>query len=398
MAKLHFTKALIEALEPTDRLQSFTDNQTRGLTLKVTPAGVKTFYLTKKFKGRTETTKLGRFPETTLAMARHRLAKLQQQYDAGISPAEEKRQERAELRLTEFFEIYYRDHCEIHNRRPDYARYTYERYVAPTLGHKKLSQITRSDVAAMHREFGRSGHPRTANKAQGLLRAILNKAIAWEYLQGTNPAQHIERFKEVSRDRFMSRGEVARFHEALAQESDSTLRDYFLVLLYTGARKTEALRMAWADVDLEHEVWRIPETKNGDARRVVLAGPTMAILNRRHEARERDNPYHPWVFPGRVSGNPLTDPKRAWERIKDRANLEDLRIHDLRRTHASWMLEGGADLTVIGKALGHKDFESTLVYARLDLDPVRKAVDQTVRALSPKLRALNDSTGEASDE
>ncbi len=69
MAKLHFTKALIEALEPTDRLQSFTDDQTRGLTLKVTVNGVKTFYLTKKFKGRTESTKLGRFPETTLVMA-----------------------------------------------------------------------------------------------------------------------------------------------------------------------------------------------------------------------------------------------------------------------------------------------------------------------------------------
>ena len=101
------------------------------------------------------------------------------------------------------------------------------------------------------------------------------------------------------------------------------------------------------------------------------------------------DPTNPWVFPGRVQGRPFAEPKRAWERILERADIEDLRIHDLRRTHGSWMLEGGADLMVIGKALGHKDISSTLVYARLDLDPVRKAVEKTARALSPRLKSVD---------
>lgn len=398
MAKLHFTKALIEAIEPTDKLQSFTDDQTRGLTLKVTPNGVKTFYFTKRFRGRIESTKLGRFPETTLAKARAKIARLRSQYDDGISPVEEKQKARAELTLNAFFEVYFTDHCQVHNKRPEYARYSYERYIKPTLGRKRLSEIRRNDVAVMHRDLGRDGRHRTANKAQGLLRAILNKAIAWEYLNGENPAQHIQRFREYSRDRFLSAKEVERFHEALAEEADPTIRDFFLMLLYTGARKTETLTMAWVDVGLDSEVWRIPDTKNQEPRRVVLAGPAMVILRRRMEVQSQIDPHGEWVFPGRVHGKHFADPKKAWERVLSRAGIEDLRMHDLRRTHASWMLEGGADLTVIGKALGHKDFASTLVYARLDLDPVRKAVEKTARALSPKLKGVSNSEVVADDE
>jgi len=381
MAKLSFTKALIEAIEPTDRIQTFTDTKTRGLTLIVTPKGVKTFYLTRKFEGRVERSRLGRFPDYALSRARTRAGQLNALYDGGINPQEEKRRRQAESSLDAFFEIYFEDHCRIHNRRPDYARYTYERYLSPALGRKKLSTIRREDVAQLHRELGRSGRQRTANKAQALLRAILNKAIAWEYLRGENPAQYVQRFREVSRDRFMSAEEVIRFHEALSHEANETLRDFFLMLLYTGARKSEMLRMRWRELDFERELWRIPDTKTGEPRRVVLAGPALVILRRREASRSA---AIEWVFPGKRPGRPLNDPKRAWERILDRAGIEDLRIHDLRRTHGSWMLEGGADLMVIGKALGHKDLGSTQVYARLNDDPVRKHVERTARALSPK--------------
>ena len=146
--------------------------------------------------------------------------------------------------------------------------------------------------------------------------------------------------------------------------------------------------MAWIDVDFDTEIWRIGDTKNQEPRRVVLSGPAVVVLQRRQAHRAAVDPTNPWVFPGRIHGRPFTEPKRAWERILERADIQDLRIHDLRRTHGSWMLEGGADLMVIGKALGHKDYSSTLVYARLDLDPVRKAVEKTARALSPRLSSV----------
>ncbi len=422
MAKIHLTDKLIKALPPKDKTASYTDTKTRGLTLLVTPAGAKTFYLIRKVDGAVERTKLGRYPDTSLGAARRRASSYNVQYDAGINPNEEKRRKRAELSLDAFFEVYYREHCLIHNKRPETTRYTYEHYVKPALGRKKLSDIRRSDVQSMHAALGRSGRLRTANKAQGCVRAILNRAIAWEYLRGDNPAEHIRRFQETSRDRFLSKAELERFHLALAEEPELT-RDFFLMLLYTGARKGEVLSMTWADVDLDSETWRIPDPKNREPRRVVLAGPAMVILRRREAARRDsedpgvspgraasgfpraprpgltrggpgdrrpDSPGpSPWVFPGRVRGKPLQEPKRAWERVLDRAGIEDLRVHDLRRTHASWMLAGGADLPTIAKALGHRDFHSTLVYARLDLDPVRKAVEATARALSPEPKLVS---------
>ncbi len=378
MAKMHFTKQVIENIVPTEKNQSFTDDQVRGLTLIVTPKGVKTFYLTRKFNGKVERNKLGRFPETSLAIARERAAKLHLRYDAGINVAETQRRAREELTLDAFFSIYFRDHSMLHNKRPNDAKYHYNRYLAPKFGQKKLSQISRSQVMEHHLELGRAGHERAANKAASQLRAIYNKALAWEYFEGMNPAQHIQRYRERSRDRFMSAAELGRFHRGLSHESD-LIRDFFLLLLYTGARKSEMLSMRWADIDLDAGLWRIPDTKNGDPRRVVLATVALQILHRR-----RNQPVVcAWVFPSPADLNKhLVDVKRAWLRILTRAGIEDLRIHDLRRTHGSWMLANGADPLVIGKALGHKDLASTLVYARMDVSQVRKHVEDTVEKLS----------------
>jgi integrase len=386
MAKVLLTDKFVKAIPPMEKTAAYTDTKTRGLTLLVTPGGAKTFYLTRKFDGKVERPKLGRYPDTKLAAARRKAGQLNALFDAGTNPEEEKRRKRTELTLDAFFEVYYRDHCQLHNKDPKVTRYTYEQYVKPALGKKKLSMIRREDVKRMHMDLGRSGRLRTANKAQGCVRAILNKAIAWEYLRGGNPAQHIERFREQARDRFLSKAELERFHEALGEEGE-LIRDIFLLLLYTGARKSEVLRMQWSEVDLDSEVWRIPEPKNHEPRRVVLAGPALVILKRRDlEA----SPGVPWVFPGGAPGKPVQELKRPWDRILNRAGIDDLRIHDLRRTHASWMLAGGADLPTIAKALGHRDFHSTLVYARLDLDPVRKAVERTVQNLAPKLKLVSD--------
>lgn len=386
MAKHHFTKSWIESIESTDRLQSFTDDQVRGLTLKVTPNGVKTFYLVKRFEGNLESTKLGRFPETTLKIARERAAKLHLQYDAGVNPAEEKRRERSELTLDAFFKIYHRDHCRLRNR-TDYSKYTYENYIQPFLGRKKLSQIRRSDVSEMHTALGKGGKKRTANKAHTVIRAMLNKAIAWEYLEGANPAEHVQRFREQSRDRFMSKAEAERFQEALSQEPDDTIRDYFAILLYTGARKTETLKMRWDQIDFDAATWRIPDPKNGEPRLVSLAQVAMTILKRRQKLHDST-----WVFPGRKRGHHLTEPKKAWERILERAEIDDLHIHDLRRTLGSWLRSAGADLQVIGKVLGHKDYQSSLIYSRLDVDVTRVPLERATKALAPRPKAVTRTT------
>lgn len=382
MSKAHFTKAFIDSIAPAvGKNLTFTDDKVRGLTLLVTPApyGTKTFYFTRKHLARVRRIKLGRYPECSVAIARERAAKLHIDYDAGNDIVQIRKQERAELTLTAFFEIYHEQHCQLHNRRPEYARYHFERYIKPSLGNKQLSHIERADVAELHRFLGRSGRPRTANKAHSLLRAILNRAIAWEYLSHPNPAQHVDRFKESSRDRFLQPTEMEAFHAAVGQEAE-IVRDLIYLLLFTGARKTEALTMRWPDVDLNEAVWHIPDSKNGEPRRVALAGAALAILQR----RSGDPSGSPWVFPGSDPTRHYVDPKRAWERVCDRAGINNLRIHDLRRTLGSWLLANGADLVTIQKALGHKDFRSTLVYARNNIDVVRREVNNAARKLMPK--------------
>jgi integrase len=142
--------------------------------------------------------------------------------------------------------------------------------------------------------------------------------------------------------------------------------------------------MRFADLNLAEATWRIPVTKNGQALTVHLTAEALEILRRRQAASGGS----PWVFPGgkKNQAGHLNSPKGAWARICKRAGLENLRMHDLRRTLGSWQAATGASLPVIGKSLGHKSQATTAVYARLNLDPVRASVDTAVAAM---LAAVN---------
>ena len=377
MAKAHFTKSWIENVEaPTKRL-TFTDDTTRGLTLLVNPTGIKTFYVVRKYRGRVERTLLGRFPELTLAEARKKASYFQVQFDAGVNPNEARRQAREELTLNAFFETYYHDHCEIKNRRPEDTRANYQRYLAPRLGSKQLSAIDRSDIKAVMRQLGDRGRKRTANNAHTLARAIFNKAIAWEYFDGRNPAEHIERYPEHVRTRRLMPDEVPRFLAALAKEESETNRDAIALLLYTGARLENVLSMHWSEVDLDNAIWTIPRTKNGDSQRVVLTTQALDILKRR-----KKNAWSVFVLPGNGKKGHIDNLTKAWNRLLDRAGFEDLRRHDLRRTLASTMADMGANQAQIQMMLGHRSPQSAQAYVHPDLESLRETVGMATKRLS----------------
>ncbi|MGH9664459.1 MAG: site-specific integrase, partial [Bryobacteraceae bacterium] len=170
--------------------------------------------------------------------------------------------------------------------------------------------------------------------------------------------------------------EIKRFLEALRAEADSDARDFFLLLLFTGARKSEVLRMRWGDVNLESGVWTNPDTKTGDAVTVPLSAPALAVLTARTDGGRPE-----WVFPSSGATGHLVEPKKAWTRILKRAAIQGLWMHDLRRTLGSWMAATGANLSIIAKALGHKNLTTTTRYARLDLDPIRRATQTAADAM-----------------
>ncbi len=180
----------------------------------------------------------------------------------------------------------------------------------------------------------------------------------------------------------MQGDELPRFFQALAEEQNDTIRDYVATSLLTGARKANVQSMQWSDISFDREEWRIKETKNRTPQTVTLAPEVLTILRSR-------KPSHPtrFVFPGEGKTGHLTTPNKGWQRILKRAGIEDLKIHDLRRTLGSWQAKLGTSLAIISKSLNHKNIATTSIYARLDSNPVRESVNAATAAILEAARA-----------
>lgn len=235
---------------------------------------------------------------------------------------------------------------------------------------RKISSFERVEIERLHAKIGKENGIYQANRLLERIRSIFNKAIEWGWT-GVNPAVGVKKFKEKRRDRFLQPDELPRFFEALANEPNETARDFFMVSLLTGARKSNTLAMRWQDINFHNATWRIVETTNGDAQTIHLPQQAMDILTERKWASESA-----FVFVGSGKSGHLADPKKAWMRILAEAGIADLRIHDLRRTRGSYQAATGANGYIIGKSLGHRSQQSTAIYARLNLDPVRESVNK----------------------
>ena len=242
------------------------------------------------------------------------------------------------------------------------------------LGHWRTRPVTsfsRAEVQTLVNMLGRENGRATANRTVELLRAIINKGKQWSLVEGENPATGITKFKLKPRDRFVYDDELPRLLKAIEEEENQDIKDYILISLHTGARKMNVLTMRWADVDLANAVWKIPDTKNDTAHTILLTSAELQIL----QARFNNRRSFEFVFPGTgTKSRHLTDPKKGWRRILKRAGIENLHLHDLRRTLGSYMELTGASLSVIGNALNHKDVSTTRkVYAHSAHEAERSA-------------------------
>jgi integrase len=379
--QINFTKAVLDGLEMPGAGQRtiYHDIKTNGLQIRVTHTGVKTFSLYRRVKaGSAERVTLGRYPDMTIEQARREAARLNALLVQGINPNTDVRALKSETTLQELFDDFIKHR---QNKRGAYLaektkrsyRYDFELYLGKW-GKRKLSQFKDTDLGNLHKAIGKT-HPTTANRIIALASSLFSYAAKRKIFKGDNPAMGIEKFFENKRDRFLQADELPAFFKALTDEPNETMRDYFLIALLTGARRSNVLAMAWKDIHLNRAEWRIPVTKNGDPQTVMLSPETVEIL----QARQGVNDV--WVFPGNGASGHLEEPKKAWKRLLDRAGLDNLRIHDLRRTLGSWQAKTGASLVIIGKSLNHKSPSTTAVYARLDLDPVRESVDRATSAM-----------------
>jgi len=376
MNKINFTKANIDALPAPESGERniYHDSKTPGLQLRVT--SVKTFFVNKRIKGgNPERITLGRYPDMSIEQARRKTKEIIHDIAEGINPAEIKRGKKAELTFAELFDEYIERHSKPNKKTWDEDLEKYRKHIEKPIGKMKLSTISRSEIASIHSSISKKGFTTAANRTLALISSVYGWAIStgrWNI----NPALGIRRNKENSRDRFLQGDELPRFFQAVAKEENETIRDYVLMSLLTGARRSNVLAMRWQDINFDRHEWRIEETKNGTPQTVALSPEAIEILKNR-----KPSDCAVFVFPGIGKSQHLEEPKKGWKRILERAGIEDLRIHDLRRTLGSWQAKTGASLAIIGKSLNHKNQNTTFIYARLDLDPVRDSVNKATDAM-----------------
>lgn len=376
MNKIRFTKATIDNLihDPSKPRSVFYDDKSRGLCIMVAPK-TKTFYVLRKHLGKTERILIGRYPDTTIEQARTRAGQINSELDAGKNRNDVKRTRRAEMTLDELHKVYMERHAKARNRRPQNAVSNYRLYLSHW-GSKKLSDMKRTEIQTHIAKLASDISPATANIALALLRAMFNRAIDWEIFDSKNPTANIAKFPEISRDRFLYGDELQRFLKAIPTLENRTMQDFFMMLLATGARKGNVLAMRWADINFRDAIWRVPDSKNGEPYQVALTSVALAILGERRKTELGE-----WVFSANSKTGHLQEPKKPWAKLLENAGIDNFRMHDLRRTFGSFMAAQGASLQMIGKALGHKSQDATLIYARLNLDPVREAVNAASNAM-----------------
>ncbi|MHB1245997.1 MAG: tyrosine-type recombinase/integrase [Sulfuriferula sp.] len=379
--KIQFSKDVIKGLPLPDSgvRVDYQDTKTAGLQLRVTSKGVKTFSFLRRINGSLERITLGRFPEVTLEQARDKIKLIAAEIVKGENPAQIKRAHREEPTFSEVFDLFipgkrkrngqplsertktdYRDSLRIHLSK---------------IKNLKLSRVGRDDVRRAHAAATKIS-PASANRAVAIVSSVFNYAIdELEIYSGPNPAAKIKKNYEAPRERFAQADEMPRLVAAMAEDP---LGDFFMLALLTGARRANLQAMRKSELTLDEGLWRIQLTKNGTSQNVTLSPEAVTILRNRIEAGD---PEEDFVFPSTGKTGHLAEPKAAWARILKKAEIEDLRIHDLRRTLGSWQAKAGASLSIIGKSLNHKTHQATAIYARLDLDPVRASVDTATSAM-----------------
>jgi integrase len=354
------------------------DDQLPGFGLRVYPSGTKSFVLRYRTKsGRLRFQTLGRYGVYTLKQARDEARSILGEVAQGGDPAAEKVAAGKELRFSEYAELYLERHAKLRKKtwREDERRI--EKHLLPRWKNSRLEEISRADVVKLHAEIGKDA-PYEANRVLALVGVMFSLADDWGFVPEahSNPTTKIRPFREKSRERYVTPAEMPALLEAISEEPSPYVRAILWLYLLTGLRKSELLQAKWDDLDIERRELRIPETKAGRPHVVPLSDPAFEILT--SLPRERSNPY---LFPGRKKGQPLSDITKPWRRVREKSGLEDVRLHDLRRTVGSWMAISGASLPLIGKVLNHSDPSTTAVYARLAEDSARAALEEHAETL-----------------
>ena len=370
------TKRVVDALLPAERERVVWDDDIKGFGVRVHPTGRKVYIVKYRHEGRSVKVTIGPHGPVTPAAARARAAEIVTLAKTGHDLAGKTPGARGSVTGADLARRFMDEYAPAHLK-PSTARLyrkIIENRILPRFGKRRVSDIGKSDVVALHHDM--RDVPDHANRTLSVLSRMLTLAEVWEMRpEGANPCRHVKKYPEHKRERFLSDEEYRRLGSALRDAETEGFASpgaiaAIRLLMLTGCRSGEIMSLRWDYVDLEMGELRLPDSKTG-SKVVHLGDPAIAVL--RSIARKEDNP---WVFPGTKPGRHMTYLHDAWRRTLDRAGIENLRIHDLRHSYASGGLLVGEGLPMIGKLLGHNKVQTTARYAHLANDPLKAAANR----------------------
>lgn len=427
MPKPRLTKQVVDSLPATGKDYVEWCGKLSGFGCRVRGNGHKTFIVMYRAGGRNAVPRkvtIGTYGKLTVDQARVEASKILAKAQLGEDVAAERAKQRAEMTVSELCDEYMQEGVE--HKKPttiqsDISRI--EAHIRPLLGRKRIGAISRADIERFLRDVaqgktarekktgkrGKSivkGGKGTATRTVRLLGGIFTYAVRRDYVQA-NPCRGVQLYKDGRGDRFLKPEEFRRLGETLKLAETEGLpwkfnegrkakhrpkrpenqREVFSphviaairLLMLTGCRLREILHLRWEEVDFERGILNLPDSKTGQ-KKIVVPRAAIEILSN----LERSSLY---VIAGNNPDKPRADLQRPWQRITEHAELQGLRLHDLRHTYASIGAESGMGLVILGKLLGHKSTATTQRYAHLGDDPLKRTSEHIADTIMSALSA-----------
>ncbi|STX37476.1 tyrosine-type recombinase/integrase [Legionella feeleii] len=400
---LRLTKSVIDKLEPTlGKDQSFYRDETlKGFALRITASGVKSFIVETRINGRVKRITLGKYGNITAEEARKQAKSLLGSVAKGDDPiAEKKTRQVNAMTLKQVFNDYLKMRKDLKPRTlSDYHCVLHE--VIPDWLDKPVTKITREMIAKRHSQHGKTNSKARANNCMRVLRAIFNFAM-YQYQTGDgqpiivmNPVKYLSHtrgwFRVDRKQTVIKPHQLADWYKAITRlvEEDSyrnalLWHDYFLLLLFTGMRKTEAGSLRWQDIDLKDKTITLQNTKNSEVHTLPMSDFVYELLKRRSQCK-----ISPYIFPAESKTGYIYEPKKAVLKVVELSGVS-FTLHDLRRTFATIAESLDLPAYALKRLLNHKmNNDVTAGYIMKDVERLRKPMQQVANYLLKHMTEMN---------